>query len=93
MVHLGSKLTQFTVLSFKSNNHIFQIAHSHLFLQRHSSGENQRMLSPEKNLILQGNNIIKVKKNPEDGGKVKATWQGLTVKYIREIMQLFKPPK
>lgn len=62
MVHLGSKLTQFTVLSFKSNNHIFQIAHSHLFLQRHSSGENQRMLSPEKNLILQGNNIIKVKK-------------------------------
>lgn len=71
MVHLGSKLTQFTVLSFKSNNHIFQIAHSHLFLQRHSSGENQRMLSPEKNLILQGNNIIKVKKTLKMEAKLR----------------------
>lgn len=72
MVHLGSKLTQFTVLSYKSNNHIFQIPHSH-------KGTPQVRITEcclPKKPHTAGNLYYKSeKKTPEDGNKGKAIQQ------------------
>lgn len=72
---MGLKLTQFTVLSFKSNNQIFQIAQSHIFCKGIPQVRRTEFHLPKKPHTAGKLHYKNEKKNPEDGSKGKAIWQ------------------